>query len=363
MNFVNEVDKNLVKKMLASLLYNVNDIRVEEVDIPEVDENDILIRVKYCGICPSDLKYYTGDRKPKAWPTIRGHEFSGEIAEIGSAVQTFKVGDRVVGHGRIPCGKCYFCIREGPNVNYCLNLRTSGIHSGGGTGAFAEYTKVSESSTYKIPSTVSFEEAAFTEPLSCCLNTVMRSEIVVGDTVAIIGDGPNGLLITQLAKTFGAGKTIIIGHHDDRLETAKKVGADLTINSHNVDPIETVKALTEGWGADSVILATGHPSAINQGLNMVRKEGLVNFFASTYPPIKIPIDPNFLHGPSIKLVGSRDFEPLHFVRSLDLMQNKSIDLKKLITHIIPLDQMAEGFKAIIGRKSLKVMVDCARPLN
>ncbi|MCK5626074.1 zinc-binding dehydrogenase, partial [Candidatus Bathyarchaeota archaeon] len=182
-------------------------------------------------------------------------------------------------------------------------------------------------------------------------------------TVAIIGDGPNGLLITQLAKAFGAGKTIIIGHHDDRLETAKKVGADLTINSHNVDPIETVKALTEGWGADSVILATGHPSAINQGLNMVRKEGLVNFFASTYPPIKIPIDPNFLHGSSIKLVGSRDFEPLHFVRSLDLMQNKSIDLKKLITHIIPLDQMAEGFKAIIGRKSLKVMVDCARPLN
>ncbi|MHA2313669.1 MAG: zinc-dependent alcohol dehydrogenase [Candidatus Hermodarchaeia archaeon] len=189
-------------KMLASLLYDVKDVRVEEVEIPEIGENDVLIRVKYCGICPSDLKYYTGDRKPKAWPTIRGHEFSGEIAQLGSAVQTFQIGDRVVGHGRIPCGKCYFCIREGANVNYCLNLRTSGVHSGGGTGAFAEYTKVSALSAYKIPLDVPFIEAAFTEPLSCCLNTVMQSEIMIGDTVAVIGDGSNGLLITQLAKVF-----------------------------------------------------------------------------------------------------------------------------------------------------------------
>jgi len=357
---VSEVDKNLKKTMLASLLYNVKDVKVEEVERPKIGENDVLIRVKYCGICPSDLKYFTGDRKPKAWPTIRGHEFSGEIAEIGRTVQTFQIGDRVVGHGRIPCRKCYFCIREGPNVNYCLNLKTSGIHSGGGTGAFAEYTKVSASCTYKIPSDVSFKEAAFTEPLSCCLNTVMQSEIVIGDTVAIIGDGSNGLLMTQLAKIFGAGKTVIIGHHDDRLETAKKVGADITINSHNKDPIEAVKVLTENRGADSVILATGHPTAIKQGLGMVRKEGLVNFFASTYPPTKIPIDPNFLHGSSIKLVGSRDFQPFHFVKSLELIQNKRIDLKTLITHVLPLDKITEGFTALIGRKSLKVMIDCSQ---
>jgi L-iditol 2-dehydrogenase len=239
-------------------------------------------------------------------------------------------------------------------------LKTSGIHSGGGTGAFAEYTKVSASCTYKIPSDVSFKEAAFTEPLSCCLNTVMQSEIVIGDTVAIIGDGSNGLLMTQLAKIFGAGKTVIIGHHDDRLETAKKLGADITINSHNKDPIAAVKVLTENRGADSVILATGHPTAIKQGLGMVRKEGLINFFASTYPPTKIPIDPNFLHGSSIKLVGSRDFQPFHFVKSLELIQNKRIDLKTLITHVLPLDKTAEGFTALIGRKSLKVMIDCSQ---
>jgi L-iditol 2-dehydrogenase len=346
--------------MLAALLYDVKDIRVEEVELPKIGENDVLVQVKYCGICPSDLKYYMGDRQPKAWPTIRGHEFSGEIVKIGSAVSLFKIGDRVVGHGRIPCGQCYFCIREGLNVNHCLNLRTSGIHSGGGTGAFAEYTKISTASTYKIPSTVSFKEAAFTEPLSCCLNTVMQSELVIGDTVAIIGDGSNGLLMTQLAKVFGAGKTIIIGHHDDRLETALKVGADITINSYNEDPIETVKNLTDRRGADSVLLATGHPSAIKQGMGMVRKEGLVNFFASTYPPTTIPIDPNFLHGSSIKLVGSRDFQPFHFVKSLELMQNKRINLKPLITHVLPLDELSEGYTVLIRRKGLKVLIDCSQ---
>jgi L-iditol 2-dehydrogenase len=359
--FIKGVDSNLRGKMRAAVLHDVKDIRVEEVDIPEVCKNDVLIRVKYCGICPSDLKYYVGNREPKVWPTIRGHEFSGEIAEAGSDVQAFKKGDRVVGHGRIPCGKCYFCVREGSNVNYCLNLKTSGVHSGGGTGAFAEYTKVSASCTYEIPSGVTFEEAAFAEPLSCCLNAVMRSEIVVGDTVAVVGDGPNGLMMTELAKVSGAGKALVIGHHDSRLEVAKKLGADATINSHNEDPIKAVKALTEGRGADAVILGTGHPSAIKQGLGMVRKEGLVNFFASTYPPTEISIDPNALHGSSIKLVGSRDFQPSHFVKSLELMQNKSIDLKSLVTHILPLEKIEEGFKAIIERKALKALIDCSRP--
>jgi L-iditol 2-dehydrogenase len=132
------------------------------------------------------------------------------------------------------------------------------------------------------------------------------------------------------------------------------------INSHDADPISAVKDLTEGWGADSVILATGHPTAIKQGLGMVRKEGLVNFFASTYPPTTIPIDPNFLHGSSIKLVGSRDFQPFHFVKSLELMQNQRIDLKTLITHVLPLDKMEDGFTALIGRMSMKVMIDCSQ---
>lgn len=345
--------------MRAALLHGVKDIRVELVEIPEIGKNDVLIKVKYCGICPSDLKYFTGIRKPRVWPTIRGHEFSGEIAEIGGNVEEFKVGDRVVGHGRIPCRKCYFCVREGPNVNYCLNQKTSGVHSGGGTGAFAEFTRLSSSCTYSIPRGVSMAEASLTEPLSCCLNAVMRSEICVGDTVAVVGDGPNGLILSQLAKRYGASKTIIVGHHDSRLEVAKKIGADYTINSHREDPAEVVRRITEGRGADAVILGVGAPSAIKQGLGMVRKEGLVNFFASTYPPTEIPIDPNaILHNSSIKLVGSRDFQPLHFVKSLQLMLNKIIDLEPVITHIPPLEKIEEGFKAITERKSLKVLVDC-----
>ena len=346
--------------MYASTLQNVGTVRLEEVDIPEIGKNDVLIKVKFCGMCPSDLKYYVGERKPRSWPSIRGHEFSGDIAEIGGDVESFTVGDRVVGHGRIPCGKCYYCIRNGPNVNYCMNLRNSGEHSGGGTGAFAEYTKLSALCTYKIPEGVNYEEAAFAEPLSCCLNAVMRSEIVLGDTAAVIGDGPNGIIIAQLTKALGVGKAIIVGHHDDRLLLAKKVGADEIINSNKEDPIKIVKSLTDGRGADEVLLGTGHPSAVKQGLGMVRSEGIVNFFASTYPTTEIQLDPNALHNPSIKLVGSRDFQPFHFVKSLELMRNKSIDLKPLITLVLPLNRVEEGFTATRDRKAVKVMIDCTR---
>jgi len=334
-------------------------ITTEEVDIPETGRNDVLTRVTFCGICPSDIKYYAGARKPEGWPTIRGHEFSGEIAEVGSDVHDFKVGERVVGHGRTPCGRCYFCLREGPNVNYCLNLKTAGKESGGGTGAFCEYTRTHAVSTYRMPPGVSFEEAVFAEPLACCLNAVMRCRIAVGDTVAVIGDGPNGLIITRLAKVFGAGKAITIGHHDERLEVAKRIGVDTTINSAKEDPMKTVKSMTNGRGADAVVLCVDSLSALKQGFGMVRKEGLVNFFAS-YPPTEVPIDPNsLLHGPSISLVGTRDFQPLHFAKGLELMANKSIDLKPLITHVLPLEETEEGFKMATERRSLKVLIDCS----
>ncbi len=340
-------------------MYGVKQVKTEEVDIPETGNEDILIRVRFCGICPSDIKYYTGARKPEGWPTIRGHEFSGEIAEVGSAAEGFKPGERVVGHGRTPCGRCYFCLREGPNVNYCLNLRTSGKESGGGTGAFCEYTRIHAISTYRIPASVSLEEAAFAEPLACCLNAILRSRVAMGDTVAVIGDGSNGLIITKLAKILGAGKAITIGHHDERLEVAKRIGVDVTINSAKEDPVKAVKNLTEGRGADSVILSVDSLSALKQGLSMVRKEGLVNFFAS-YPPTEFPIDPNsLLHSPSISLVGTRDFQPMHFAKGLELMANKSIDLRPLITHILPLEETEEGFKMATERRSLKVLVNCS----
>ncbi|MDQ1279609.1 MAG: hypothetical protein QG670_871 [Thermoproteota archaeon] len=354
-----ELKSLLNGKMKAAVLPTIKSVRIDQVDIPSIDKNDVLVKVKFCGICPSDLKYYDGSRKPEGWPTIRGHEFSGEVAEVGSDIKDFKIGDRVVGHGRIPCGKCYFCLREGSNVNYCLNLKTSGNGSGGGTGCFCEYTKVSAVATYKIPDTISLEEAAFAEPVSCCLNAVIRTQIAVGDTIAVVGDGPNGMIIAQLAKAYGAGQTILIGHHDSRLAVGKRVGIDFTINSHNEDPIKGVKALTNGRGADAVLLGTGTPSAVTQGMGIVRKEGLVNFFASTSPPVQIPIDPNQLHNPSIKLVGTRDFQPFHFVKSLELMHNKKLDLKSLMTHVLPLEKLEEGFLAMTDRQSLKVMMVCS----
>jgi len=337
-------------KMRAARLYGKGDLRAEPVDRPEISADDeVLIRIHVCGICPSDIRAYTGLRPPnRPTPYTPGHEWAGEIVATGDGVEGFAIGDRVVPSWRVVCGRCHYCIRG--IHNYCENLQRGRVR-----GGFAEYGVAPAGSLLKIPEQVSYQEASFCEPLACCINGSLDSDIDFGDEVVIIGAGPIGLLHLQLAKHSGA-RAYVSDLIPERLEKAGELGADALIDASREDPVQRVKDLTSGYGADVVIAAVGAPRALRQALDMVGICGTVNFFAGTYPPTTLEIDPNLIHYKQIWLTGSHDYTPLHFHTALRFIEMGTAKVVPLISHELPLEQIREGFDIVAGRKGLKVMI-------
>jgi len=267
-------------RMRAAMIYGPYDLRIEEADRPTIGDDKVLIRVDACGICPSDVRGYTGTRKGShGYPYIPGHEWVGHVVEVGRDVSGIKEGDRVVPDWRVVCGRCYYCRRG--TFNYCSDLRRDAIR-----GGFCEYGYAIRPNLRHIPVNVSYEEACFTEPLACCINGIKRCNIQVGDDVVVVGSGPIGLMHLQLAKHLGA-RVISCDVIEERLGKAKGLGADESVNSLKDDPIERVKGLTEGRGANAVIVAVGGQKPIEQGLEMAGICGTVNLFAGTYPPVTL----------------------------------------------------------------------------
>jgi L-iditol 2-dehydrogenase len=337
-------------KIQAALLYDVGDLRVGEVSMPAITHpDDVLIRIHACGICPSDLRAYTGARAGhRGYPFTPGHEWAGEVLAVGDAVQGFAVGDRVVPSWRVVCGKCYYCIRG--ITNYCENLLQGRVR-----GGFAEYGVAPVASLLKIPEGVSYQEASFCEPLACCINGSQYSQIRFGANVVIVGAGPIGLMHTQLAKISGA-RVIVSDLVAERLAKAKEVGADELVHAAEGDPVQQVKALTGGRGADVVIVAVGAPKALQQALEMADLCATVNYFAGTYPPTTIPLDPNLIHYKQIRLTGSHDFSPLDFQNALRFITLGMVKVAPLISHDLPLARVKEGFDIVAGQKGLKVVI-------
>jgi L-iditol 2-dehydrogenase len=336
-------------KMKAAWLYAPHDLRVEDVDMPSIDDAKALVKIKTCGVCPSDVRFYTGARKNAVYPRIAGHEWTGEIVEAGSAVNGFAPGDRVVADWRVICGECYYCRRG--IFNYCNNLKHDEMK-----GGFCEYGYAPRQNLRKIPDGVSFEEASFTEPLACCLNGVNRSNIRAGDDVVVVGAGQIGLMHVQLAKHLG-GRVIACDRVQRRLEKAKAVGADDVINVSEGDTIEAVHDLTEGRGANVVIVAASATKAAELGLEMADICGTVNFFAGFYPSNPIAVDPNVIHYKQLNVTGSHDFTPHDFTSALKLIEHGIINVKTLISHRLPLDELEQGFDTVIELSGVKVMIE------
>lgn len=336
--------------MKAALLYGVGDLRVGEAPRPEITQpDDVLIRVRACGICPSDLRAYTGVRHGmRDTPYIPGHEWAGEIVAMGDAVKGFALGDRVAPSWRVVCGKCYYCTRG--IYNYCENLQRRV------RGGFAQYGVAAAESLHKIPDGVSYHAASFCEPLACCINGSLYSMIGFGDDVVIVGAGPIGLMHAQLAKIQGA-RVIVSEFFEERLAKAKELGADELIYAGQEDPVARVKELTEGRGANVVIVAVGAPKALQQALDMAGINATVNYFAGTYPPTTIPLDPNLVHYKQIRLTGSHDYTPQHFRSAMRFVSLGMVKVEPLISHVLPLEQVKEGFDIVAGQKGLKVMVE------
>ncbi|HOL35874.1 MAG TPA: zinc-dependent dehydrogenase [bacterium] len=341
----------------AAVLKSIESLEIVERDIPAPREGEILIRVKSCAVCGTDIKVFHHGHKHIVFPRVTGHELSGIIEKIGSNVKNFKEGDRVAVAPAIPCGQCYYCRRGWQSM--CDNLKAIGYHFDGG---FAEYMIVPEVAVRngcvnKIPDNVNFDQAAIAEPLACVINGQQLSRVEMGDTVLILGAGPIGCLHAELAKNIGASKVILADIVQQRLDMAKFTGA-ITVNSKQTNLKEFVSELTDGRMADRVIVAVGLAEAQEQSLDLVAKRGSVNFFGGL--PKESPfakLNTNVLHYGESFITGTHGSTPLHNKLALDFISAGKFHIDNYITRKIPLERLLEGLSNAEQKKALKIIVN------
>jgi 2-desacetyl-2-hydroxyethyl bacteriochlorophyllide A dehydrogenase len=338
-------------EMKAAVTHSTRNLTIETVPVPDIKENEVLIQVKACGICGTDPHIYNG-HFPAPLPLIQGHEFSGVVAKVGSSVTSVRVGDRVTADINISCGNCYYC-RTGQKL-FCEKITQLGVHI---NGAFAEYVKAPESNVYQLPEGMSFEEGAYVEPLACVIRGQERANIQMGDTVAIIGAGPMGLAHAIMAKMNGASKVIISEMNKARLQRAKDLGIDFVIDASEKDPVQEVRGLTEGRGADVVFEVVGAIPTYHQALEMVRKGGTLVAYGAAPADKVMNIKPFDIFSKELTIVGSYAGTYGTWVKAIELISSKRFKPHDIISKIIPLAQLDEGInEADKNKDTIKIIV-------
>lgn len=331
-------------------------IDLVDFEEPQVADDEVLIKVKFASICGTDLTIYEWIPEVMSgyninFPFIMGHEFSGEVCEVGSRVQGFKKGDRVTANPVLSCGRCFFCEEGRPSI--CDDRLTLGI---GINGAFAEYVVVPFKNVYKLPERVSFEEGALIEPLCVAVHATEQVHIRCGDTVAIIGPGAVGLLMVLVAKASGASQIFIIGTNIDeqRLRIAIDLGANVAINIEKENPLKIIRDFTGGLGADVVFETSGSHSAVPQAINLARKGGKIGLIG--LPHKFSEIETSHITLTEKELIGIRAYSRSTWKRSISLMANERINLKPLITHSLPLIEAEKGFNLMKEKKAIRTLL-------
>jgi L-iditol 2-dehydrogenase len=336
----------------AARYYSKSDIRIEEVDLPELKPGEAKVRVRACGICGSDLTDWY--MEPRA-PAFFGHEPAGDVVEVGKGVANLKEGDRVFVHHHVPCFVCHYCRRG--YYTLCQTFKDTSLFPGG----FSEYIIVPalnvERDTLRLPESVSYQEATLIEPVGCCIKGTKRANIQLGDTVAVIGAGFMGLVHVQLARLFGAGRVITIDSVPYRLGKAEEFGSDHTINFKENPVLDRFRELNEGRGADVVIVCTGHHDALEEGIEIAEKGSTVYLYAPLPPDTSFPIDIYRFFFSEITLITTYSASHLDTRAALSLIESGQIDAKNLVTHRYPLEKTGEALKlAMRAKDSLKVVV-------
>jgi L-iditol 2-dehydrogenase len=337
-------------KMKAQLFYGPKDIRYEDIDIPEIGNDEALVKIKSSLTCGSDLKTYKrGHPTMIKKASVFGHEWAGDIIEIGSEVDDFRVGDRVAAVNSVPCYKCFYC--KLGRYSLCENL----VYN---NGAYAEYIKIPgnilKKNTYKIPDEIDYREAALLEPLACVVHGIEESNIDVGDIVAINGAGPVGLMFVVLARLKGA-LVISVDLSDERLGYARQFGADYIINGARVDDqVQAVRNLTEGGrGVDVAVDATGIPRVWEMAILMGRKGAVINLFGGCMPDTSINIDTELLHYSELTIKGVYHHTPRHVRKAFDLITSRQFNAIKFITADIPLEKLVSALELMDKQKGIK----------
>jgi len=327
--------------------FNNKDIRIEEAPTPKPGPEEILVKIISCGICGSDIvEWY---RLPRA-PLVQGHEIGGEVVEVGGSVKNFRPGDRVFVAPKVPCMECYYCKNE--HYPVCSNIKDRM------PGGFAEYVLVPEllvkNGTYLLPNNVTCDQSTFIEPLACVVRAQRLAGVKNDQTVMVIGCGMSGLLHIKLAKAKKC-RIIATDINEKRLEFAKKIGADFTINAKEDVPERLIAENRKK--ADVVILCSSAISAVEQAWKCVDKGGVMVFFAVPGPDKVVTIPINYFWTKEIRIITSYYCGPPDIVDAIKLIESGEIEVDDMITHILPLKDTAEGFQLVMdGNESLKVII-------
>ncbi len=336
--------------MKAQVFRGVNQLSYEEIPVPELARDEVLVQVQVVGLCQSDIKKI---RYPLYEPPrIFGHETAGTIAAVGADAQAWQVGQRVVVLHHIPCMHCGYCLND--NFSMCevyKNITTTAGFTPSG-GGFAEYVKVpghivQHGGLIPIPDTVSFEQASFVEPTNCCLKAVKKAQIAPGQTVLVTGAGPIGLMFIMLVNYFGA-RAIATDLIPARIDKALEVGATAAFDARDPDLGAKIKQLTGGMGVDTSLLAVPSEKAFFQALDCTRKGGKILFFAEFPDELEIPINPNILYRREIDLMGS--YSSSYRVQALaaDIVFNHRIDVDALVSDRYSLQDLAAAVERAIA---------------
>jgi erythritol/L-threitol dehydrogenase len=353
------------KTMQAVMCHGPRDYRLEELPTPQADVGEVIIKVQACGVCASDMKCYTGaplfwgdeHRKPYVeGPVIAGHEFIGEVVQLGGGAGEkygLEIGDIAISEQIVPCWNCRYC-RTGKywlcQVHNIYGFQHV-VH-----GGMAEYMKFpARSLVYKVPPTIPPASTAMIEPLACSIHAVQRGGIEFGDVVVIAGAGTLGLGMVGAARLKNPGLLISVDLVDYRLEIAKKLGADITINPSREDAVQQVLGLTDGYGCDVYIEATGHPSAVEQGLRMIRKAGTFVEFSVMREPVTV--DWTIIGDTKELNIHGAHLGPHAYPLAIDYIHRGLIDVSQIVTHQLPLNEFIKAFDMVqAATDSIKVQL-------
>ncbi|ADM27159.1 Alcohol dehydrogenase GroES domain protein [Ignisphaera aggregans DSM 17230] len=334
--------------MKALVIIEPRKAEVRDVDIPEPRDNEVLVRVRACGLCQTDRHIYEGEFLAK-YPIIPGHEFSGEVIDTGKNVDMVRKGDRVVIDPNISCGRCYYC-RSGMK-HLCENWQGIGVTLNGG---FAEYALVPQENVYIMPRDLSFEAASLTEPLACIIHGIDRIGMAIGKTIAIFGAGPIGLMFLQLLRHFGASKIVVFDINDYRLEVAKKLSADYVYNPRDIDISKAIIDEVNRYGIDIVVEASGSLEAFKQALKIVGYSGRILVFGVPPRESEVGIRLFDVYRKEISIIGSF-VNPYTMYRALDILRANIISVNDIITHRVSLMEILDILKGNIPRNAIKIV--------
>lgn len=337
--------------MQAALYYEPNVVRYEEAPVPRPGPGELLVRIQTALTCGTDVKCYRRGHPVllKNFPSPFGHEFAGTVAAVGEGMERFEVGDRVVCANSAPCYACYYCRKGQHNLCEQLDLLN---------GAYAEFIRVpapiARYNTYRIPEHLSFEAAAFAEPLAVCLRGIAQAGVTRGDRVAVMGLGPIGQLLVRAAKWQGAHVTAM-ARNERKMQLAREFGqADQTASLADPD-VQALRQLTpEGRGFDVVIEAIGRPQTWELAVDLVRKGGTVNLFGGCPGDTAVTFSTRRLHYDDIKLVSSFHHTPEHFRQAVELMATHQIDPTPLITDVLPMARFEAALQKVEAGEAMKI---------